>query len=61
MATLSRTVSIPKMLADPLDGRMKSSKVRIVVVLPAPFGPRNPKISPWYTWRFRSWTATNLP
>ena len=26
---------------------MRSSRTRIVVVLPAPLGPRNPKISPW--------------
>ncbi len=34
---------------EPEVGRMKSSRVRIVVVLPAPFGPRNPNASPAWT------------
>ena len=32
--------------ARPRSGRRKSSRIRIVVVLPAPFGPRKPKIVP---------------
>src|SRR5579863_5085221 len=31
--------------------------IRIVVVFPAPFGPRRPKSSPWGTSRHRSSTA----
>src|SRR5690242_13070646 len=33
---------------------MRSRMVRIVVVLPAPFGPRNPNTSPSWTWRSTS-------
>src|SRR5689334_15059766 len=36
---------------------MKPSSTFIVVVLPAPFGPRNPNTSPWFTDRFRLLTA----
>ena len=32
--------------ATPLVGRTNPSSIRSVVVLPAPFGPRNPKVSP---------------
>src|SRR5690349_21793530 len=45
---------MPKTRATPLVGRMRSSNTRIVVVLPAPFGPRKPKTSPWPTSRSRS-------
>ena len=41
-------------LARPDVGRMRSSRMRIVVVLPAPFGPRKPKISPSSTSRSSS-------
>jgi hypothetical protein len=34
---------------------------RIVVVFPAPFGPRNPNISPSRTVRFTSFTAVTEP
>ena len=40
---------------------MKSSIVRIVVVLPAPFGPRNPKTSPAPTEKLRSSTPRSCP
>jgi len=33
----------------------------IVVVLPAPFGPRNPKISPFFTVKWMPATAITLP
>jgi hypothetical protein len=46
MATGSTVVSMPKISARPLVGRMWSSSVRIMVVLPAPLGPRNPNASP---------------
>jgi hypothetical protein len=39
---------------------MKSSRVRIVVVLPAPFGPRYPKTSPRITVNVRSVTPVTL-
>ena len=39
----------PKTDTLPEVGRMKSRMSRIVVVLPAPFGPSNPKTSPSVT------------
>jgi hypothetical protein len=42
-------------------GRMKSRTVRIVVVLPAPLGPRYPKISPRSTENVRSTTPRERP
>ncbi len=50
----SRWLSRPNRRASPLVGRSRSSSVRIVVVLPAPFGPRKPKISPSCTVRLTS-------
>ena len=41
-ATGSRHASMPNNVADPAVGRCRPSKQRIVVVLPEPFGPRNP-------------------
>src|SRR5688572_18617186 len=35
--------------------------IRMVVVFPAPFGPRRPKITPRGTWKERESTAGNLP
>ena len=35
--------------------------MRIVVVLPAPFGPRKPKISPSFTCRSTPRTASTMP
>ena len=32
--------------ADPLEGRVNPHNMRMVVVLPAPFAPRNPKMVP---------------
>src|SRR5512146_335874 len=54
MAIGSALDSMPKTKARPLVGRMRSRMVRIVVVLPAPFGPRKPKTSPSLTWRSTS-------
>src|SRR5579884_3995265 len=42
------------MLARPKVGFKNPRRVRIVVVLPAPFGPRKPKISPSSTTKVRS-------
>ena len=42
-------------------GRMMSSSMRIVVVLPAPLGPRKPNTSPRSISRSRSATAVNSP
>ena len=42
-------------------GWRKPSSVRIIVDLPAPFGPRKPKISPWFTSSVRSVRAFTEP
>ena len=39
-------------------GSTSASSILIEVVLPAPFGPRKPKISPAPTWSDRSATAS---
>src|SRR5207302_4690100 len=53
----SRT-SKPATLAVPADGGRKQVSMRIVVVLPAPLGPRNPTIWPFATSNEISSTAT---
>src|SRR5665647_1625932 len=53
-ATEFRTVSCPKIDSDPDEGRMKSRRVRIKVVLPAPFAPTRPNTSPGSTVRSTS-------
>jgi hypothetical protein len=45
----------------PLVGRCRASSIRMVVDLPAPFGPRKPKTWPGSTRRSRSLTAATLP
>src|SRR3954465_4055291 len=47
----------PATLARPLVGRTNPRRSLMVVVLPAPFGPRSPKISPRRTSIERSMTA----
>src|SRR5881227_3024003 len=42
----SRRTSWPQMVTDPAVGRMRPTSMRMVVVFPAPFGPRKPKTSP---------------
>ena len=42
----SSKMSKPATFTVPLVAGMKPVMIRIVVVLPAPFGPRNPRISP---------------
>src|SRR5450759_51665 len=59
--TGSTVVSIPKTLALPEVGRMRSSSTRIVVVLPAPFGPRKPNTSPCPTARSTSMIPRCFP
>src|SRR5262245_34005161 len=49
------------MLVAPALGRSSSSSTRRVVVLPAPFGPRNPTIRPSATLKERSSTASVAP
>src|SRR5581483_6599890 len=49
------------MVTSPDVGATNPSKVRSVVVLPAPFGPRNPHTSPGSTVNVRSSTAFTAP
>src|SRR4051794_24995050 len=51
----------PKMRAEPALGRTRPVRILIVVVLPAPFGPRKPKTSPGWTVSDRSCRATLRP
>ena len=57
----SSCVSMPKIRALPDVGRRWSSRVRMVVVLPAPFGPRKPNASPSSTVRSSSMIPRWLP
>src|SRR3954466_5963219 len=50
--------SYPATLAVPLVGGKKQVKTRIVVVFPAPFGPRKPTICPFSTSKEILSTAT---
>ena len=50
-----RTVAVPPL------GRINPRIIRSVVVLPAPFGPRNPQISPRRTVISTSLTASRSP
>src|SRR5215210_9284172 len=59
--TASRMTSIPFTTTDPLVGSDRPDTIRMVVVLPAPFGPRNPKISPAAAVRLRPSTAVKSP
>src|SRR6266542_4824581 len=49
------------MVASPAVGVTSPSRQRSVVVLPAPFGPRNPVTEPGSTLKLRSSTALTLP
>jgi hypothetical protein len=53
--------SIPATVMLPLVGRRIPAIIRIVVVLPAPFGPSRPNSSPRGTCRVMASTAVNLP
>ena len=50
-----------KISASPWDGFASPSSMRRVVVLPAPFGPRNPVIVPGSSANERLSTAVSLP
>src|SRR5690554_1572193 len=50
----------PKRLMEPASGRMSPVSIFIVVVLPAPFGPTNPNISPRRTSKLTSRTASTF-
>jgi hypothetical protein len=46
---LSGISGSPATVAEPALGASRVPRVRTVVVLPAPLGPRNPNTSPWST------------
>src|SRR5579863_1857620 len=56
-----RLTSKPPTTARPEVGAINPHSTRMVVDLPAPLGPRKPKISPGWTSRFRSATAVKSP
>ena len=56
-----RTMSYPATSADPAVGAASVHSILIVVVLPAPLGPRKPKISPGSTSNEISSTAVSSP
>ena len=60
-AAASRTTSWPSTRAVPPSGRSSVARMRIVVVLPAPFGPRTPKRLPRGMARFTPSTARVAP
>src|SRR3989449_8294966 len=53
--------SHPITLADPDEGKSRVESILIMVVLPAPFGPRTPKTSPSLTFRSTRSRASTLP
>ncbi len=57
----SVTTSNPATRADPLVGGMYPVRMRMVLLLPAPFGPRRPRISPRLAWKLTSCSATRSP
>ncbi len=59
-ALLASVIGWPISRTAPLSGLMISMIVRIVVVLPAPLGPRRPKISPSPTEKLTPSTALTL-
>src|SRR5207247_7129544 len=61
MASDSVSTSNPPTLALPPDGASRPQRIRMVVDLPAPLGPRNPKISPLLTLNEMWSTATKSP
>src|SRR5437764_387676 len=58
---LSGVSGMPATIAVPELGAISVASVRTVVVLPAPFGPRKPKTSPWPTLNDRSSKARRSP
>src|SRR5512142_521866 len=50
----------PINVAVPPLGAMRPVSILIVVVLPAPFGPRKPKISPRFTSKLTAFTASTF-
>src|SRR3972149_10336765 len=61
MSSESLVESRPRTSALPEVGRIRSSRVRVVVVFPAPLGPRNPNTAPGVTTRSPSTMPRALP
>ena len=57
----SRATSTPKIRASPASIGRSVASIRSIVVFPAPFGPRTPRISPWLTSRSMPSTARRAP
>src|SRR5438045_7464371 len=57
----SCSISKPLTKARPLLGRNKVQSILMVVLLPAPLGPRNPKVSPRPTSKLIPFTAAISP
>ena len=53
-------MSPPKIVAVPSVGFKTVMSMLMVVVFPAPLGPRKPKISPWLTLKFMWSTAVRV-
>ena len=51
--------SKPSIFTTPSVGGMKPVTIRMVVVFPAPFGPRKPTISPASTLKVIPWTVND--
>ena len=60
-STFSVAMSYPATVTRPEVAAVKPAIMRMVVVLPAPFGPRKPTISPWPTVKERSWMIEAEP
>src|SRR5580698_7706872 len=52
---------LPKSFTEPASGRVRAGTISIVVVLPAPFGPRMATVSPGAMARSTERTAGTLP
>ena len=58
---VANVIGDPSQITLPESASSTPSTTRIVVVLPAPFAPTNPKISPGVTVKLRSWSASRAP
>src|SRR5208282_2042930 len=61
MDSVSLSTSKPPTVPLPPVGIKRPQSIRMVVDLPAPFGPRKPNISPFFTCRLMLSTATKAP
>jgi len=59
-AFASRSRSWPPIVTVPLVFERVVVRIEIVVVLPAPFGPRKANSSPGWTWKLMSSTAATV-